>query len=164
MTASDSWPTELRNDSRNHFSNDSGASEAQEIGFLQTRARSGTPTSDYLVPDRLGAHRSGVPTEAAHPATEQPARSALAEGAAATPAAPVPSARKKRRSPRSVEERLIAIEKQEGVLRAKVAERRDELRGGLIAELYEKYGVGEFSADPSEARRIQELRERLGLR
>lgn len=135
--------------------------------------------SDYLVPTRLGgwkenpigpralvepdleptvrAERTPVRTSQTVPTSQAVPRT--------TPTPQVmPNQPKKRRPPRSVEERLLAAEKVTGVLREKVAAQREKLRGVLIAELYETYGVEEFREDPTEALRIQELRARLGLR
>lgn len=78
------------------------------------------------------------------------------------PVAAAPAPRPKRRG-LSDEERLAKALADVESLQAKVVAKRDERRQQLIEDLYERYSIEAAADDPGEARRIEQLRAKLGL-
>lgn len=83
--------------------------------------------------------------------------------AVAPDAAPAPARRRPSRRALTEDERLERALAQVETLQQRVVAKREERRSRLVEDLYALHGVSGEPDDLSEARRIAELRERLGL-
>lgn len=84
--------------------------------------------------------------------------------AAASAPPPAPRSGPKRRSSEEIaEDALLEAQRKADAAQQKLIKHRDERRAKLLEDLFTQHGVDAIEGDPSERRRISQLRQKLGL-